>query len=69
MADTNLTELKGMISFPCHSKYKAMVFKGAQGMASYTCPQCHGIAVFDFARMTAWPAKMIRGATHKFANS
>ena len=67
MVGTSAEELKGMIPYPCHKKHKAMVYKGAHGQASYECPQCHSIAVFDFDNMTASPSKMIRGAAHKFS--
>ena len=66
MLGTCAEELKGWISYPCHEKHKAMVFKGAHGLASYECPQCHNMAIFDFDNMTARPSKMIRGATRKF---
>ncbi len=66
MLGTSAEQLKGMIPYPCHKKHKAMVFIGAQGLASYECPRCHNIVIFDYDNMTAWPSKMIRGAVHKF---
>ena len=67
MQETAARELKGAIPYPCHPKHKAMVYEGTFGKASYECPQCGAIAVFDFETMKAEPSKMIRGASHRFA--
>ena len=67
--EDDLSNIKGMISFPCGCKCEAMVYKGATGKISVRCRVCGKPALIDQDRMNAMPFKAVRGAARKFHTS
>lgn len=59
-------KLKGLISFPCCPKEKAMAYESSHGRISLKCPKCGRFVIFDLDKMTAYMSRAIKGASHKF---
>ena len=66
--DKSNNNVQGVIHFPCHSKEKVLVVKGARGGCSVKCPYCDSFALFDFNNMKSKPIKAARGAIHNIKN-
>lgn len=60
--------VQGVIHFPCHSKEKIIVYKGASGKCSIKCPYCSRFAMFDFEMMQSEESKAARGTIHSLKN-
>lgn len=61
-------EMRGMISFPCCSSEKIVVYEGSTGHSSIKCPHCGKYAIFNFNKMTAETITAIRGASQRWKN-
>lgn len=60
--------VQGVIHFPCHSKEKIIVYKGASGKCSIKCPYCSRFAIFDFSIMRSEETKAARGTIHNLTS-
>ena len=57
----NSNNPSGIISFPCHSKEKVLVYEDAKGCCSVKCPYCDRVALFNFDTMESAPSGAARG--------
>lgn len=61
--DNCARKIKGIITYPCCSQEKIVVYEDTGGWTSNKCPNCGKYAMFDFEHMTAWKISAVRGVT------
>lgn len=61
--ECNTIVYKGAIKCPHCYKGKIVAYEGAAGKSSIQCPKCHNFMLVDYDKLTAEPARQIKGVS------